>query len=308
MRYSLASSTTLILALTLSGCIFSTTDGDETGDTGDTSSDSGDGDSATTTTSTGDGDSGDGDASTGDGDSGDGDSGDGDSGDGDSGDGDSGDGDSGDGDSGDGDGDGDGDSTTWGTGDGDGDDTTTGDGDHTLDRQINNGDDDSEENEDGNITIDSSDLEMVDDFKYWGGNQVVGLRFTNMIIPAGSTINSAYIEFTADDPSNDDTTLEIRGEADADAAPFTSQDYDLSTRASTTSSTDWPDIAPWDTQGATHQSPDISGVVQELIDQGGWASGNAMAFLIRGSGKREATSWNGAGFQAPTLHVEWSEP
>jgi hypothetical protein len=33
-----------------------------------------------------------------------------------------------------------------------------------------------------------------------------------------------------------------------------------------------------------YQTPDLSPVVQELVDQGGWASGSSMAFIFRGNG------------------------
>ena len=50
----------------------------------------------------------------------------------------------------------------------------------------------------------------------------------------------------------------------------------------------------WNAANAKHQSSDISRVVQEIVDRGGWVSGNAMAFIIEGEGRRVAESYDGA--------------
>ncbi len=70
--------------------------------------------------------------------------------------------------------------------------------------------DDAEERADGSFSTTSSDLEMVFDR---GGNQLVGMRFNGITIPAGSTIVDAYVQFEADEVSIDITSLIIEGEA-----------------------------------------------------------------------------------------------
>ena len=51
--------------------------------------------------------------------------------------------------------------------------------------------------------------------------------------------------------------------------------------------------------------PPISrSVMQELVNRAGWASGNAMVFIITGTGVRTAESFNGT--FAPVLHVDYS--
>jgi hypothetical protein len=52
-------------------------------------------------------------------------------------------------------------------------------------------------------------------------------------------------------------------------------------------------------------TPDLSSIVQEIVDLSGWDSGNAMVFMIEGSGKRVAASYDGNKHSAPLLHVEY---
>ena len=56
------------------------------------------------------------------------------------------------------------------------------------------------------------------------------------------------------------------------------------------------------------RSSDLSAVVQEIVDREGWVSGNAMAFMIMGSGKRVADSREGGSDKAAVLHIEYSQP
>ena len=53
------------------------------------------------------------------------------------------------------------------------------------------------------------------------------------------------------------------------------------------------------------RTEDLSSIVQEIVNRGGWSSGNDMAFIIEGSGKRVTKSYDGARHAAPLLHVEW---
>lgn len=160
----------------------------------------------------------------------------------------------------------------------------------------------------------SSDLELAFDPDH--SAQHVGLRFSGVAIPAGSTIESAYITFTADadDPGNaNPVTLTIAGQANAAPESFTSDpesapSADISSRATTAASADWQVNEAW-TAGAQVDSADITAVVQEIVDMEGWTDGNAMAFIITGDGSqnyRRAESFEGGA--PPVLHIQFSEP
>ena len=53
------------------------------------------------------------------------------------------------------------------------------------------------------------------------------------------------------------------------------------------------------------KTPDLSSIIQEIVDNGGWKPGYSMAFIISGSGHRTAESYDGSSASAPLLHVEY---
>ena len=57
--------------------------------------------------------------------------------------------------------------------------------------------------------------------------------------------------------------------------------------------------------GDAQRTEDFAGVIQEIIDETPWASGNSMVIIITGSGKRTAESFNGSPAEAPILHIEF---
>ena len=56
--------------------------------------------------------------------------------------------------------------------------------------------------------------------------------------------------------------------------------------------------------GLAQRTTNLAAIIQELVNQPGWASGNAVALLIRGSGTRVAKSYNASG--PASLHVEYT--
>ncbi len=174
----------------------------------------------------------------------------------------------------------------------------------TLDLAITEGKDDAEQRSNGSVTLTSNDLEMVEG---GSGTQTVGLRYTDIAIPAGATVNHAYLQFTAEEARSGATDLVIRAEDSGDAKMFVKQKNNLSNRDLTTEKTDWA-VPAWvaGESGPAQLSPDLSAVIQEVIDRGDWASGNALALIVTGSGKREADSFEASPATAPVLHIAFT--
>ena len=175
----------------------------------------------------------------------------------------------------------------------------------SLDRRIATGTDDAEESATGTLSTGSSDLELV----YDGSNQHVGLRFTNLTIPAGATIANAYLQFEADETQDEPTTLTLHGQAADNPATFSSSNK-VSTRPRTTTSTTWSPL-PWTLVGETgprQRTPDLSAVIQQILNRPGWTSGNALTLIISGTGHRTATAYNATptGIGAPLLHIDYN--
>jgi uncharacterized protein YjiK len=166
--------------------------------------------------------------------------------------------------------------------------------------------DDAEEAPSGSMSLTSSDLELVTD----GSTvQTVGVRFAGVAVPRGAKITSVYIQFVADESQSEATSLSIRAQAADNAATFTSSSLNISARPRTNAFASWAPT-PWTAgeAGSNERSPDLTPVVQEVIDRGGWASGNAMAFILTGSGHRTAVAYDGAAAKAAVLHVEFLPP
>ena len=101
--------------------------------------------------------------------------------------------------------------------------------------------DDAEERQNGNVTLSSSDLELVDD---GSKNQTVGMRFAGIEIPQGSAIVSAHVQFQVDETDSGLVSLQIRGQAADDTLSFSSSNGDISSRPTTTAFVDWAGYKP----------------------------------------------------------------
>jgi hypothetical protein len=170
---------------------------------------------------------------------------------------------------------------------------------------ISAGVDDVEEEENGLIYSNSTDLELIDD---GGEQQIIGLHFKNIQLPQGAAIEQAYLQFRTDEVSNGACELNIYGEAVDDATSFSTTSFDVSNRTSTNGLVNWsPDN--WSVVGAaglTQQTPNIEIIIQEIINQSDWEFGNSLNILISGSGRRVAEAFEGDPDFAPKLIIEAS--
>jgi len=175
---------------------------------------------------------------------------------------------------------------------------------HTLQSRVSVDADDAEERANGSMSLTNSDLELVFDHDL----QTVGICFTNLAIPDNATITKAYIQFKADETSTESTQLTIHGENIDNASTFSTVRYNISSRTKTNASVSWSPAA-WSTVGAEgedQRTSDLTSIVQEIVSESGWSSGNAMAFIITGTGKRVAESYKGDQAGAPLFYVEYT--
>lgn len=104
-----------------------------------------------------------------------------------------------------------------------------------------------------------------------------GLRFRNVQVPQGATVDSAWLELYAKFSDTTSVGLRLRGEDTASADSFsTASDYNARTK--TTAYIDWS--PPIVTAGQWYRSPDISSVVQEIINRADWVSGNPLVVFL----------------------------
>ncbi len=133
----------------------------------------------------------------------------------------------------------------------------------------------------------SSDLEMPWEGDGATGNkQIIGLRFRDIPLEKGEEISSAYVQFTGDDQKVSGATVNliINGLLQPNPGEFGSGENFYDDRdPKTTAEVKWSDIPDWTMVQATPESrtPNIASIINEIISQDGWASGNALVLYIR---------------------------
>lgn len=183
-----------------------------------------------------------------------------------------------------------------------------------VDVRIGSSSDDAvEEISSSNVYLDEVQLDVV---VYPTGDipQKVGLRFLNVQIPNGTTVNNAYIQFRATQDEVGQTDITIVGENSSNPSTYTSTSANITNRSETTASVNWINIPVW-TGGQDYQTVDITAIVQELVDLGSWQSGNAMAIMMKpydancndAECHRVAVSYDGNSATAPLLHIVFDE-
>ena len=180
-------------------------------------------------------------------------------------------------------------------------DTDCGGTTNAISISVSNGNDDAEENiATGSVGLISSDLELISD---GGTNQIVGMRFNDVNLPNGATITNAYIEFETDELDSGAASLTFSGDDTDNALAFSSTNK-LSTRNKTTA-VSWNNVPAWNTLDEKHQTPDLSIIIQEIVNRSGWTPNNSIAILVEGAGERTAESYNGEAAAAPLLVIEY---
>jgi hypothetical protein len=179
------------------------------------------------------------------------------------------------------------------------------DGATVVDVAVATGEDDVEEQANTALVIDSPDLDLVDAED--GPGQTVGLRFTGTDLPPHATITEAWVQFTVAEAQDEATALVIRGHLDDDADPFTPIFGNVTNRTRTEANVAWsPD--PWTDVGSSgppSRTPDLSAILQELVDQPGWTPTSALALLVGGAGHRTAAAEEHETLDPPQLHVAY---
>jgi hypothetical protein len=188
-----------------------------------------------------------------------------------------------------------------------------------LDIRLTSGGDDAEEHlGDGSMDITSSDLELP--YEDAGtpsstDKQITGLRFT-VPVPKGAQITKSYIELEMDETKDNTKPVNLIIEAQLvpNAPAISSAARDLSGRTPLTKAQVKWTIATGLANDTEFQSPDISAIINEVISQNGWASGNALLILIRdddanpSTGLRCTEAVEGEAAAAALLHLEIFSP
>jgi hypothetical protein len=126
---------------------------------------------------------------------------------------------------------------------------------------------------------------------------LVGLQFT-LVVPRNAVINAARMQFTAYQadwsvaPGTPQDQLHIFGELSPQASVFPNVSNALFSRIFTNASALWSP-ATWGTPGEralAQLTPDISSVIQEIVNLPTWTSGNTISIFMQRAGNVATTS------------------
>lgn len=150
-----------------------------------------------------------------------------------------------------------------------------------------------------------------------GGNdyRCTGIRFQNVTIPQGASITSATLSIYLNWTTGDDANMKIYGNLVADAQDFVDNAniITVAQRPRTTAFTSW--VADSIAAGGVgfYNAPDLADVIEEIVGQGTWVSGNDLVLLLIGNTDQTkqiyfyAYEQTPVGTKGPKLEVVYEE-
>ena len=184
-------------------------------------------------------------------------------------------------------------------------------GPRTVTIPIRVGGDDAQEQigttSNGFTDLESADNELGNTNNNDATRVMTGLRFTDLPIKAGSTIDEARIQFSVDEVNSSAASYEIRGQLAGNAPPFLQGNQvadgskkNISSRTPTVASVAWNNVPAWTIirdEGPDQRTPQLASILQEIVSQPSWARGNAVVLTIQNAagniGRRTAEAKDG---------------
>lgn len=153
-------------------------------------------------------------------------------------------------------------------------------------------------------TLDKSHVSVGRVFEQYNG----GLRFRNVNISQGAKIVSAALRVCADQTcEGTDARWNIYGQNAGDCDEFSTKE-EFEARPKTVAKVDTGFFTVW-VEGTWYENPDISTIIQEIVNRPDWESGNALALLLFGHAEARTTheirSYDANPGQAAILEVTY---
>ena len=137
---------------------------------------------------------------------------------------------------------------------------------------------------------------------------ISGMIFRNVNIPQGTEIISARLKIYSHDNRLDDIIYgKVEAEA-ADDAESLGGSRNIGSLPMTGASVNWDHYEPW-VENTWYESPDIAGVIQEVIDRARWSANNSLTILYgtrnNEGGYRSFSSYDRGVDLAPKLEITY---
>lgn len=146
----------------------------------------------------------------------------------------------------------------------------------------------------GDMKLNDSDLYLPYD---WDNQKLLtGLRFANISVPQGALVTNAYIQFVSNGSDSTPVNLSVQAIAEDNPSTFSLTNADISSRSLAAGAIPWS-VPSWayDDAGVNQQTPNLSSLVQALVNRPGWAAGNSMGFVIADNGTASNNDRRSAG-------------
>lgn len=146
---------------------------------------------------------------------------------------------------------------------------------------------------------------------YGTSERAAWLRYIEAPIEQGSIINSANLVFTGRYGESTAVELLIYGNA-SDNAAVPNDEGDYLNKVKTVAQVPWNFSTTW-TNGVVFTSPDISIIIQEIVNRPGWINGNNIQFFIRNASinenrRRGTYTYPNDPSKAPKLIIDYTLP
>lgn len=149
----------------------------------------------------------------------------------------------------------------------------------TFSGQVATGNDDAHEADDGSGFNASAVTMRCEASTTASSRWNCAFRIDNVSVPPGAIITNAYASVVFPVGQRDSPDLDWYLNNVDDAADFVTE-TDVTGRAKTSASVAWNDTDIG--SGSFVDGPDISALVQAVVDRGGWAQNNAMVVIAEG--------------------------
>ncbi len=166
-------------------------------------------------------------------------------------------------------------------------------------------------NQDGDAIFDTSSGTIWLGSGAATGKSLLGLRFQNVTIPKNSQISSARLKFYVPTSGWINLRVQLAAEKSGNSNSFSTSSKPAS-RVLTTSKVSHQSNVNW-AAGSTILFDEMKSVVQEVVNQGTWNSGNAMSILVKNTSgvawsRKFVTSYDGNPEKSPQLVISYIPP
>ena len=161
--------------------------------------------------------------------------------------------------------------------------------------------DDAVERANGDVVTYQKNIALADGT---AGHHISAMRFSDLNIPQGATIEEAKIVFTSSHNTDRTANYAIKIEDVADAEPFArNSTFTITDRSWHANTVAW-NVNAW-VKDSIYQSPDLSSLLQPVVSRSDWCGGNAVSLHIDGAGYRSMYGYEQHNRRGAILRVKF---